>query len=58
MGRGYWCHECGSKMHFETEFEDILVCDNCGHSVDLEEYGFEDEECYENLYPTEEEVDD
>lgn len=42
-------------MEFEDEWEDTLVCLHCGHSVDLDEYGCEEEE-YENLYPTREEV--
>lgn len=43
-------------MEFEDEWEDTLVCPHCGHSVDLEEYGCEGDEKYENLYPTREEV--
>lgn len=46
----YICSECGAKMHFEDEMEDILVCDKCGHSVELDDYGSEDEESYEELY--------
>lgn len=52
----YTCNECGEKMEFEDEMEDILVCPHCGHSVDLDDYGCEDDEDYENLYPTREEV--
>lgn len=52
----YVCHECGCLMEFEDELEDTLVCPSCGHSVDLDEYGCEGDECYENLYPTREEV--
>ncbi len=51
----YICSKCGELMEFEDEFEDILVCSNCGHSVDLDRYGFDDEE-YEQLYLTREEV--
>lgn len=56
FGEGYTCSECGKSMEFEDEWEDILVCPHCGHSVELEEYGCENEEAYENLYPTREEV--
>ena len=40
----------------KKQIEDILVCPACGHSVDLDNYGCEDEENYENLYPTREEI--
>lgn len=53
----YICSECGGMMEFEDEDEDILVCPSCGHSVELEHYGFEDEE-YDSLYPTKEDLDD
>lgn len=43
-------------MQFEDEWEDILVCLECGYSVELERYGMEDDEEYEALYPTREEV--
>ena len=43
-------------MEFEDEGEDILVCPHCGHSVELDDYGREGDEEYENLYPTLEEV--
>lgn len=52
----YICSECGAKMEFEDEWEDILVCPECGHSVDSEHYGFENDEDYDALYPTKEEV--
>lgn len=52
----YVCSECGAVMEFEDEWEDILICPECGHSVDLERYGCESDEEYEALYPTEEEV--
>lgn len=45
-------------MEFEDEYEDILVCPACGHSVELEHYGFENDEEYEALYPTKEEICD
>lgn len=56
FSREYICHECGHLMGFEDEWEDILVCSHCGHSVDLDDYGCEDEEDYRNLYPTREEI--
>lgn len=52
----YICSECGRVMEFEDEWEETLVCPHCGHSVDLEEYGCEGYEKYENLYPTREEL--
>lgn len=52
----YICSKCGARMQFEDEWEDILVCLECGHSVELERCGMEDDEEYEALYPTREEV--
>lgn len=52
----YICSKCGARMQFEDEWEDVLVCLECGHSVELERYGKEDDEEYEALYPTREEV--
>lgn len=49
-------YECGHLMEFEDEWEDTLVCPHCGHSIDLDDYGREGNEEYENLYPTREEV--
>lgn len=40
----YICSECGGLMEFEDEWEDTLVCPACGHSVDLEHYGMENDE--------------
>ncbi len=54
--RNYICSRCGSSMEFEDEWEDTLVCPNCGHDIDLEHYGFENDEEYEAQYPTKEEV--
>jgi transcription initiation factor IIE alpha subunit len=48
----YICNECGGKMEFEDEFEDTLICSQCGHSVCLDEYGYEYEGGYDDLYPT------
>ena len=52
----YICSKCGARMQFEDEWEDILVCLECSHSVELERYGMEDDEEYEALYSTREEV--
>ncbi len=58
MTGDYFCPVCGEKMIFEDdETRDILVCEHCGHSMDLDHYGFTDEE-YAKLYPTKEELDD
>lgn len=54
----YICSECGGLMEFEDEWEDTLVCPECGHSVDLEHYGFENDEDYDALYPTKDEICD
>ena len=47
FGGDYICSECGEKMEFEDEWEETLVCPNCGHDIDLEHYGFESDEEYE-----------
>lgn len=52
----YICSECGEVMEFEDKWEDTLVCPHCGHSVELENYGCEGDEKYEELYPTREEL--
>lgn len=56
LTQNYICPECGAKMKWETEWEDILVCESCGSSMDSEMYGLDSDEEYEKLYPTEEEV--
>lgn len=56
LSREYICSQCGEKMEFEDEWEDTLICSHCGHSVDLDRYGCEDDEEYEKIYPTREEV--
>ena len=56
MSGRYICSECGRVMEFEDEWKDTLVCSHCGHSVDLDEYGCEGDNKYENVYPTREEV--
>lgn len=53
----YVCSKCGSPMVFEDEWKETLVCENCGHDVDLDLYGSEDEEDYSALYPIQEEVE-
>lgn len=52
----HYCPECNSLMEWEDENEDILVCPNCGHSVDSDHYGFKNDSEYDALYPTKEEV--
>ena len=54
----YICSQCGTKMEFEDEYEDILICPICNHSIDGDQYGFENDEAYEALYPTREEIDE
>lgn len=57
MKRGqYICSECGEVMKFEDEWENTLICPNCGHETPLERYGCESDEEYEKLYPTLEEL--
>ena len=53
----YVCPECGKQMEFEDENESVLVCAHFGNSMDLDHYGFTDDE-YAELYPTEEELMD
>lgn len=54
----YICPECGEDMVFEDEeFRDTLVCEHCGHSMDLDHYGFTNEE-YDDLYPAEDELNE
>ena len=55
-GGDYICSECGAKMEFEDEWEDVLICPKCGYETDIDHYGFESDEEYEALYPTKEEV--
>lgn len=49
--RDYICSKCGAIMEFEDEWEDTLVCPECGHDVDIERYGLENDEDYDALYP-------
>ena len=30
----YICSECGAVMEFEDKWEDVLICPECGHSID------------------------
>lgn len=45
----YECKECDTKMNLEG---DVLVCPNCGHSVDLEDYytEYDEDESDYNTY--------
>ena len=45
-------------MEFEDEYEDVLIYPECGHSVELDHYGFENGKEYEVLYPSEEDLCD
>lgn len=51
----YFCDQCGAKMEFEDEWADTLVCLNCGYSINIDQYGFTEEE-YANLFPLLEEL--
>ena len=53
----YWCPKCGFKMEWEDEWEETLICPNCGHDMDSDHYGIESEEEYEALYSTKEELE-
>lgn len=52
----YICSQCGNIMIFEDEYGDVLICPKCGHSIDYERYGFENDEEYDALYPALEEA--
>ena len=52
----YICSKCGAKMEFEDEWEEVLICPNCGYDMDADKYGFESDEEYEAFYPTKEEI--
>jgi uncharacterized Zn finger protein (UPF0148 family) len=52
----YTCSECGATMEFEDDMGDVLICPICGHSVDFDRYGFENDEDYDALFPTREDV--
>ncbi len=53
----YTCPYCGGSMEFEDEWETVLVCPSCGESIELDRYGYSDDE-YDELYPTEDELDE
>lgn len=40
----YYCPECGAVMEFEDDMEDILCCPECGYSMDVDMYGYTEEE--------------
>lgn len=42
----YKCIECGNSM--VKADEEVLVCPSCQHSVDIEDYGYENE--YDDYY--------
>lgn len=48
----YTCPECGGKMEFADD--EVLVCEECGYSIDVDDY--DDDESYEELYPSKEDV--
>lgn len=52
----YICRECGALMKFEDEYEDVLICSECGYSEDSDRYGFENDEAFDATYPTKDEV--
>lgn len=43
----YYCYECGAVM--VKADEEVLVCPECQHSVNIEDYATEEED-YEQLY--------
>jgi len=45
------CAKCGATMKFADKSEDRLLCPKCGHEIELELYGIDDEEEYDALYP-------
>ena len=50
----YPCDKCADGlMEFEDEYEETLICPNCGYEVDVDLYGWDEGK---NLYPTKEEV--
>ncbi len=52
----YPCPECGRLMIFENEIDrDILVCEACGYSVYIDDYGLTEDELA-GMYPTKEEL--
>lgn len=54
----YTCHECGAKMEFEDEYEMTLICPECGHECDIDDYGLEDVDEYDRYPPPPDEDED
>lgn len=52
----YICSCCGQRMEFEDEWEETLVCPNCGDSVGVDEYGWDESEEERGFYPKKEEI--
>lgn len=48
----YTCYECGAVMDIVG---DVLVCPDCGHSVDVDDWVTEPSD-YEDYYPTREQI--
>lgn len=40
----YFCPNCGEKMVWEDEDREVLLCENCGESMNSDEYGLSEEE--------------
>ena len=55
MNNDYRCPNCGARMEYEDEDEDTLVCDSCGYSMDVDDYGTDPDE---DLYPIMEDDED
>lgn len=54
-----FCYKCGGLMEFDSTGS-TLICSECGHEVDIEDYGFEGYEDYDfqlRSFPRREEVD-
>ncbi|MCD7804551.1 MAG: DNA-directed RNA polymerase I [Oscillospiraceae bacterium] len=49
------CPECGAQLEWEDEYEETLVCPECGWECDSDHFRLTDEE-YDAQYPTKEEV--
>lgn len=54
-GEKHYCYECGAVM--EKADENVLVCPDCGHSVDEDDYVTEEED-YEEFYGSRSKYDD
>lgn len=46
----YHCYECGKLMVFEDETCYTLVCEHCGWSCALEDYGLNEDEMFYRHY--------